>query len=188
MEILKTKITVATFAVLFAVLFSFGCGAQPETAPEKTTVTPPKEEIKRVEEKPSVTEVDVPKLANKSAEHFDEIFGDPVKISPVRNNPKLIPGEYREYKVEGHRKGLSVRFHRDKAKRFNLLLGKPEKTSTNALATIFKIDVKKLSRVQSDPLSETWKGKFGTVTFETAYAKRSKSSGEFIMLHAEVAN
>ncbi|MEZ5346155.1 MAG: hypothetical protein R2681_11450 [Pyrinomonadaceae bacterium] len=153
--------------------------AKPEPAAEKT---PDKSEPVR-----SVSEVDVPLLANKGVSEFDEIFGEAVKVTKITDRPDLMPGEYREYRVAGHPKGLSVRFYKDSAKRFNLLLGKPESSSEEALLDIFKIDVKKLKRTAGDPLSETWKGRLGKLNFETAYAKRGKSGGDFVMLHAEVS-
>ncbi len=141
---------------------------------------------KSVETAKSVKIVDVPKLADKSAKDFDEMFGEPVKITEIKDNPRLMPGEYREYKVEGHPKNLSVRFYKDQAKRFNLLLGTPEKSSSSSLAEIFKIDVGGMNKVKSESLSETWKGKSGEINYKTAYAKRSKAGGDFVMLHAEI--
>lgn len=138
------------------------------------------------ENKKTVKIVDVPKLGGKSAKDFDETFGEPVKVTEIKDNPRLMPGEFREYKVAGHPKNLSVRFYKDAAKRFNLLLGTPEKSSATALKEIFKIDVSKMSSVKSDSLSETWKGKSGEINYKTAYAKRSKSGGDFVMLHAEI--
>ncbi len=137
---------------------------------------------------PSPSAVDVPELVNKSASYFDDQFGKPVKITLIENVPALMPGEYREYQIEGHPKGLSVRFHRDKAKRFNLLLGKPGESAEKSLAKIFRIDVKEMNRVKTDPLSESWTGRSGVVSFKTAYAKRDKPGGKFVMLHAEIAN
>ena len=146
-----------------------------KTTPQKTPET-----------KKSPKVVDVPKLADKSANIFDEMFGEPLKITPVKENPRLMPGEFREYKVKGHPKNLSVRFYKDKAKRFNLLLGKDEKSSGKALKKIFKIDVGGMRRIKSDALSETWSGKSGGINYKTAYAKRNKSGGDFVMLHAEI--
>ena len=131
--------------------------------------------------------VNIAALADKSHKEFDHVFGDATKVSPVRVNKKHMPGEYREYGILSHPKGLSVRFHKDKAKRFNLLLGAPSTSSADALMETFVIDVSKLKKVKGDPLSDTWKGKFDGVNFKTVYAKRDKAGGNFIMLHAEVA-
>jgi hypothetical protein len=175
------------FCLLFIAL---GCG---NSENEKTKITngaakqtPEVQRTREVSESKLKKDVDVIRLANRSASFFDETFGTPEKITPVKGNPKFMPGEYRQYRVKGHPKGLSVRFYKDKAKRFNLLLGKGEKSSKKALQEIFKIDVKNLRRARSDSLSETWKGKSGKVNFTTAYAKRNKAGGDFVMLHAEV--
>lgn len=183
---------ISTIAATFVlILFSFGCQT-PESA--KTTETNTKAEVSPTAEKKISKEkfespdfVDVPKLANRSAAEFDEVFGKPLKITEVKNNPAMMPGEVREYKVEGHPKNLSVRFYKDRAKRFNLLLGKPERSSKRALKNIFKVDVEnKKPDKKSSPLSEKWKGKIDGVDFVTLYAKREKSGSDFIMLHAEV--
>lgn len=130
--------------------------------------------------------VNVAALANKSHTEFDQVFGNAAKVSPVRVNEKHMPGEYREYPVAGHPKGLSVRFHKDEAKRFNLLLGAPSRSASEALMSEFVIDVSKLKKAKGDPLSDTWAGTFDGVKFKTVYAKRGKPGGNFIMLHAEV--
>lgn len=157
-----------------------------ENSSNKNTIVQKSTPQNTPEIKKSVKIVDVPKLANKSAKDFDEIFGKPLKITHIKDNPRLMPGEFREYKVEGHPKNLSVRFYKDKAKRFNLLLGSAEKSSSEALKKIFKIDVAGMKRVKTDALSETWKGRSGNIDYKTAYAKRSKSNGDFVMLHAEI--
>lgn len=132
------------------------------------------------------SDVDVIRYANKSASFLDENFGEPVKVTEIKDNPRLMPGEFREYEITGHPKNLSVRFYKDRAKRFNLLLGESEKSSKEALLKIFKIDASKMRQAKSDSLSETWTGKLNGVDFKTAYAKRSRASGDFVMLHAEV--
>jgi hypothetical protein len=171
-------------------LIALGCGNSESVETEDTNIAT--KQAPAVQKTPAVSEtklkkdVDVIRLANKSASFFDEAFGEPEKITPVKGNPQFMPGEYRQYRVAGHPKGLSVRFYKDQAKRFNLLLGEGEKSSEEALKDIFKIDVGKLKRAKSDSLSETWNGKSGKVNFTTAYAKRGKAGGDFVMLHAEV--
>ena len=130
--------------------------------------------------------VDVIRYANKSTFILDEAFGMPLKITPIKDNPQLMPGEFREYAIAGHPKNLSVRFYKNKAKRFNLLLGKPEKSSKKALMDIFKINVGEMRQVKSNSLSETWAGEINGVNFKTAYAKRNNADGDFVMLHAEI--
>lgn len=132
------------------------------------------------------TDVDVIRFANKSVSVFDEEFGEPVKVTEIEDNPRLMPGEFREYRVAGHPKNLSVRFYKDKAKRFNLLLGKSEKSSKDALKNIFKIDVGGMRQINSNSLSETWAGQVNGINFKIAYAKRNRTGGDFVMLHAEV--
>ena len=175
---------------VLTVLLSFGCGSETQNSGDNSELKEDNRSAKvPAKEKPqtaTASDVDVIALANKSKKSFDKYFGDAVKTTKIKDNPKFMPGEYREYRVKGHPKGLSVRFYRNKAKRFNLLLGSPEKSASAALKTIFKIDVRKMKKIVGDPLSETWKGKSGSIVFKTAYAKRDKPGGSFIMLHTEV--
>ncbi len=179
------------FLALFCLTFIFGCSRISEkaeiAADNKETNAESVLTNKGFPEKSELnTNVDVIRLANQSTFILDNEFGQPLKITPIKDNPKLMPGEFREYAVKGHPKNLSVRFYKDKAKRFNLLLGTPEKSSKNALMEIFKIDVGKMRQIKTDTLSETWSGKFEEINLKTAYAKRSKAGGDFVMLHAEV--
>ncbi|MGI8669053.1 MAG: hypothetical protein ACR2J3_04295 [Aridibacter sp.] len=172
--------------VFSSLIVIFGCSRIEEkpkvaTKTEQTNIQPEKSQTHK-----SKTDVDVIQYANKPASVLDEAFGKPVKITEIKDNPRLMPGEFREYRVAGHPKNLSVRFYKEKAKRFNLLLGKPEKSSKDALKDIFKIDVSEMKRIKSDTLSETWAGKINGINFKTAYAKRSKAGGDFVMLHAEI--
>jgi hypothetical protein len=183
--------TIAWFIVL--ILLSLSC-QNPISDSDRTTnknkeISPTPKEKVLVEKQVTPKFVDVPNLANKSSAEFDRVFGKPLQITEIKDNPAMMPGEYRLYNVEGHPKGLSVRFFRDKAKRFNLLLGKNLKSSKDALSEVFKIDVSGISPDKtSEPLSEKWKGKFNGVNFETVYAKREKVNGDFTMVHAEVGN
>lgn len=173
------------------ILFSFGCQNSESVEKAETNINTsiaPTAQKKVTDEKVQFAKfVDVPNLANKSAAEFDKVFGEPVKITPIKDNRAMMPGEYREYKVAGHPKNLSVRFYKDQAKRFNLILGTPLKSSKQALSDIFKVDVKNAEPdTKSEPLSEKWKGTFSGVSFVTLYAKREKSGSDFTMLHAEV--
>jgi hypothetical protein len=185
----KISLLIISFGLI---LLSLSCG---NTDSEKTenknfsvSETPQKEvSTEKVETRETPKFVDVPNLANKSPAEFEKIFGKPVQITEIKDNPAMMPGEFRLYNVFGHPKGLSVRFFRGQAKRFNLLLGEPLKSSKDALLGVFKINVGEISPDKtSEPLSEKWKGKFNEIKFVTVYAKREKVTGEFTMVHAEV--
>ncbi len=182
--------TILFFIVL--ILSSLNCGNTEiaETSNSKNPVSEsPQKEVSavKVETREAPKVVEVPTLANKSSADFDKIFGKPIQITEIKDNPALMPGEYRLYTVSGHPKGLSVRFFKDKAKRFNLILGMPLKSSNEAILEVFKINVGKISPDKnSEPLSEKWKGKFNGINFATVYAKREKLNGDFTMVHAEI--
>lgn len=173
------------------ILFSLSCGAADSEINKTTDLDPPisPEPTATAADKPaSATFVDVPALADKPAAAFDETFGPPQKITEITDNPAMMPGEYRLYNVAGHPKGLSVRFYKDRAKRFNLLLGEPLASAREALGDVFNIDVKKMPPDTSEPLSEKWAGELSGIRFITAYAKKEKTSGDFTMVHAEIAD
>jgi hypothetical protein len=190
----KSIIKISTM-VFFTVLILLSLSCQnpisdtDRTTTENKEISPKPEETILVDKIEPPKFVDVPNLANKSSAEFDKIFGKPLQITEIKDNPAMMPGEYRLYKVSNHPKGLSVRFYKDKAKRFNLLLGKNLKSSTAALAEIFNINVGTISPDKtSEPLSEKWKGKFNNIIFTTVYAKREKVNGDFTMVHAEIGN
>jgi hypothetical protein len=182
------KISVALSISLVLILLSSAC-RKVEDSESKTDVLP-KATAETKSEKPiEPIFVDVPQFANKASAEFDVVFGKPVQITRIKDDPKLMPGEYRLYNIKSHPKGLSVRFYRDKAKRFNLILGTPLKSSKLALLDVFKIDIGSISPdLKSEPLSEKWRGTFNEINFATVYAKRETASGDFTMVHAEVGN
>ena len=180
----KIKIT---YLIIFSLsLFTFACQNSTENQTSKVnsaTISPTPNVVNTPSELQKTA--DVPKFANKSAAELDKIFGQPEKITPATLASEK-PGEYRLYKMAGHPKGLSVRFYKDKAVRFNLILGTPEKSSRDALLKYFGIDVTKMTVVKGDSLSETWKGTSNGVNFSTAYAKRDDAKSDFVMIHAEI--
>ncbi len=183
--------TISFFIVL--ILLSLSCQNPISDSGRKTNknneISPKPEETVLADKIGKPKFVDVPNLANKSSTEFDKIFGKPLQITEIKDNRAMMPGEYRLYKVEGHPKGLSVRFYKNQAKRFNLILGTPLKASKDALSEVFKINLDGISPDKtSETLSEKWKGKFNGVNFETVYAKREKVNGDFTMVHAEVGN
>lgn len=186
------KISTILFYVVL-ILSSLSCGNAESESVENTKIfVSPSPSVKEVsaektERQETPKFVDVPQMANRSPAEFDKIFGKPVQITEIKDNPAMMPGEFRLYSVSGHPKGLSVRFFKGQAKRFNLLLGEPQKSSKNALREVFKINVGEISPDKtSEPLSEKWKGKFNGINFVTVYAKKEKVTGDFTMVHAEV--
>lgn len=172
------------FVVLVASIFLFiACSNKPAapTGVEKTKVPEP---AKVAETEKRSEKVDLTKLAGRSAAEFDGYFGKATKISPA-TNPIEKPGEYRQYEVTGNPKGLSVRFFKDRAVRFNLFV-EPGDSARKMLKEHFGIDVgNSPADTKSEPLSEKFKGKFSGVEFLTIYAKRDKPGGRFVMVHAE---
>lgn len=185
-RVLKTSLAASISLVL--ILLSLGCGMA-EDSESKTDRTPKATVAVKTEKPVDTSFIDVPQFANKTSAEFDAVFGKAVQITPIKDDPKMMPGEYRLYNVKTHPKGLSVRFYKDKAKRFNLLLGKPLNSSKAALSEFFRIDVgTNAPDKKSEPLSEKWKGTFNGINLVTVYAKRETANGDFTMVHAEVGN
>ena len=179
-----TKKISLTF-VIFLSSLAFSCqSAQPVKVEQKPEASPNATVSATTKESPNL--IDIPKFANKSAAELDKLLGQPEKVTPATLAGEM-PGEYRLYKMAGHPKGLSIRFYKDKAVRFNLILGTPEKSSRDALLKYFNIDVSKMTSVKGESLSETWKGASNGTNFSTAYAKREDAKGNFVMIHAEIA-
>lgn len=174
------------FAAPFFVLpLLFGCQKAEDANNFNQASLKPTETI--VPKPESASRIDVPKLAGKTAEELDQVFGKPEKITPA-TVAKEMPGEYRLYKISGNSKGLSVRFYRGKAVRFNLILEKPFASAQDALRQTFNIDVKNAPPTveKNEPLSQKWQGGFGGVRFATVYAKKDTANGKFVMVHAEI--
>ena len=180
-----TKKISLTF-VIFLSSLAFSCqSAQPVKVEQKSEASPNATVSATTKELPNL--IDIPKFANKSAAELDKLLGQPEKVTPATLAGEM-PGEYRLYKMAGHPKGLSIRFYKDKAVRFNLILGTPEKSSRDALLKYFNIDVAKMTSVKGESLSETWKGASNGANFSTAYAKREDAKGNFVMIHAEIGH
>jgi hypothetical protein len=172
---------------LCALIFS-GCQKTEEVKISNQPVTPvPSNTPNLITE--NAVKADVPRLAGKTAAEIDKILGKPDKITPA-TIAREMPGEYRLYKIAGNPKGLSVRFYKGKAVRFNLILGNPFASAREALLETFNIDVKNSAPTvdKNEPLSEKWQGTFGGVRFATVYAKKDKQDGQFVMVHAETVD
>jgi len=176
-------------SVIFTALLFFGCQKANETnkISEQNSKPVPSNTPNIIIE--SAGKIDVPRLAGKGAEELDKTLGKPEKITPA-TVAREMPGEYRLYKTEGNPKGLSVRFYKDKAVRFNLILEKPFASAREALLETFNIDVKDAAPTieKNEPLSQKWQGEFSGVKFATVYAKKDKAGGQFMMVHAEIAD
>lgn len=177
------------FSALFLIgLLLLGCqkAVEPKTANAPNAKPPANENS--IPKPESESRIDVPRLAGKTAEELDKVLGAPEKITPAVV-AKEMPGEYRLYKISGNAKGLSVRFYRNRAVRFNLILEKPFASASDALRQAFNIDTKNIAPTvdKNEPLSQKWQGEFGGVKFATVYAKKDRANGQFVMVHAELA-
>jgi hypothetical protein len=182
------KKSVILGSITLAGLFSFGCQSAGESKNSNLQNLVPAPSMTATPKPESKVKIDVPQMAGKPAEELDKILGKPEKITPATVQ-KEMPGEYRLYKIESNPKGLSVRFYRGKAVRFNLILGKPFAAAKDALLETFNIDVRNVppANDKAEPLSQKWQGEFGGVRFATVYAKKDKPDGQFVMVHAEIA-
>ncbi len=173
------------FAVICLFLLALSCQKVQETATENNqNVVVQPTQAKTVAPKNETSQMaDVAKLANKSPNEFDKIFGKAAETKPIENG-----GEYRLFKMADYPKGLAIRFFGGKAKSFNLILEESVTTSKEAIKQNFGIDVGNAAPIKDaqEPLSEIFKGTFGNVKFVKVSAKRKESGNGFIFVLAEV--
>ncbi len=173
--------------ILILVSFSvFGCQKSEDIQPTNANlpnVSPTVKETVSALPTNQIIKIDVPKLANKSANEFDKVFGKPSETKSIENG-----GEYRLYMLSMYPKGLAVRFFGGKAKSFNLILDKPVANSKEAIRQNLGVDVGNSPLVKDvkEPLSEAFKGNFGGVKFSKVSAKRQESGKGFIFVLAEI--
>lgn len=131
--------------------------------------------------------VNIYQFAYNSPEDIEEVFGKPLEIKKITDVKAQMPGEYRLYRLNNNDKGLSVRFYRGKAVRFNVFLPQKEASSAKALRETFGVDVGGAPRVPSEQFVEKWQGNFAGLNFTTIYAMKEKPSDKgFAMVHAEI--
>ena len=173
------------FAVICLCLLTLSCQKVQETATEsnQNVVVQPTQAKTDAPKNQTSQMADVAKLANKSPDEFDKIFGKAAETKPIANG-----GEYRLYKTANYPKGLAIRFFSGKAKSFNLILEEPVTTSKAAIKQNFGIDVGSVAPMKDaqEPLSEIFKGTFGNVKFVKVSAKRKENANGFIFVLAEV--
>ena len=173
------------FAVICLFLLALSCQKAQEFSTEnnQNVVVQPTQSKTDAPKNQTSQMADVAKLANKSPDEFDKIFGKAAETKPIANG-----GEYRLYKTANYPKGLAVRFFGGKAKSFNLILEEPVTTSKAAIKQNFGIDVGNVAPIKDaqEPLSEIFKGTFGNVKFVKVSAKRKENANGFIFVLAEV--
>jgi hypothetical protein len=126
--------------------------------------------------------VDIPRLMGKSPAELDKVLGKPAAVTRITDDPDLMPGEYRDYKVENStgnvtQEGLMVRFYKGQAVHFTFDLPVPTDTPEEALA-VAGIDVKGAAPKIKAPLAERWAGNFNGVEFKDVAALKMESGGK----------
>lgn len=99
----------------------------------------------------------LPALAGRPPAAVDSVLGPPSQVTPIKSNPAQMPGEFREYQLPGTPDPLTVRFHRDRAVFFTVLLPQPEATAEAALGRV-GIDVDGPPDTRA-PVAEWWRSR-----------------------------
>jgi len=184
---MRMRILVSIFA-LQVLLACAGCQGSTENNPANLDFSPTPWSSAKTNAAPEksvrTNTIDVPKLAGKPVAELDRIFGPPAEAKRLDDG-----GEYRLYKTSDQPKGLSVRFYNGRARSFNLILEKSFSTSKEALKKSFGIDVGNLppAKDPKEPLSEVYRGTFGSVKFTKVSAKKQSSGSGFMFVLAEAA-
>jgi hypothetical protein len=136
--------------------------------------------------------VDIPQLVSKSSAELDKVLGRPIRITKITNDPEMMPGEYRDYKIDNSigaltEDGLWVRFHRGKADHFTVDLPHLTDTPEEALLMV-GIDVKGAAAKIKAPLADRWTGNFNGIDFKDVAALKMDAGGKkYSSVQAEVA-
>jgi hypothetical protein len=125
--------------------------------------------------------VDIPRLIGKSPAELEKVLGKSVGLTKITDDPELMPGEYRDYKIANSPgqltpEGLMVRFHKGKAVHFTLDLPGPTDTPEEALL-LAGIDVKGTEAGIKAPRADRWSGYFNGLYFKDIAALRMFSGG-----------
>jgi hypothetical protein len=158
-----------------------GCSSRPDSSATANVAQVPVSSPTPAAVVKSDGRVDLAKLANRPPADFDREFGAPLE-SKVTGSV-----EYRLYKVAGNPRGLAVRFRQGRARQFNLFTARPFESARQAISEAFGIDVgtAKSQRDPREPLTETFAGTFGGVSFSKLAAKKEDAGG-FVLVFAEI--
>lgn len=129
---------------------------------------------------PSATVVlNIPQLIGKPPGEFEKVVGAPVRVETITNDPDMMPGEYRDYKIADSlgsmtEDGLWVRFYKGVAHHITLDLPILVDTPEEALS-MAGIDVRgKAARVKA-PIADRWTGNFNGIYFKDVAAFKLNS-------------
>jgi hypothetical protein len=190
LELRNSNLVFLRCFLIISVLFFAGCQTvkidSANTTKPAAVVSPVPAATKSELATTNVPTVDVPRLAGKTPEEFERIFGQAIEVKPLK---EARADEFRVYRTPMHPKNLAVRFLRRRAINFALILSRKFPTAQAALREVFNIDVKDAPpRFETDQnLSEVWQGTFQGVRFQKIYAKRERPGDGFIFVFAETA-
>jgi hypothetical protein len=170
-----------SFSTLMAVfliwlVFVLGCAHQ------RNSSNPPQSSTPSQKSQPAAKPVvDIPHLINKSPADCDKMLGKPAVVTKLTNDPEMMPGEYRDYRIENvppvvTQYGLMVRFYKGQAVHFTLDLPRLVDTPEEALL-MAGIDVKGTTAKTKAPLADRWSGTFNGIAFKDVAALKMDSAG-----------
>lgn len=136
--------------------------------------------------------VDIPHLIGKTPAEFEKVLGKAIRVTKITNDPDMMPGEYRDYKIEKSigtltQDGLWVRFYKGLADHLTFDLPHFADTPEEALL-MAGIDVKGATPQIKAPIAERWKGNFNGISFKDAAAlKLDSDHKKYTTVQAELA-
>lgn len=136
--------------------------------------------------------VDIPQLITKSPAELDNVLGKPAAITKLTDDPDMMPGEYRDYRVESAtpgvtQYGLMIRVYKGRAVHFTLDLPRPTDTPQDALL-MAGIDVSGTAPKTKAPLAHRWSGRFNGMDFKDVAALKMDSAGtKYTTVQADTA-
>jgi len=136
--------------------------------------------------------LDIPGLIGKSPRELEKVVGSPVRVTPITNDPDMMPGEYRDYKIANTLgtmtvDGLWVRFYKGVAHHITFDLPKVTDTPQEALL-MAGIDVGAATARIKAPAADRWTGNFNGINFkDVAALKLDSDMRKYSTVQAELA-
>jgi hypothetical protein len=171
-------------SLLMLIVLTSGCGGLNTS---QTGSNP-----KTVSEAAAKAVLDVPQLIGKSPADFEKVLGPAVRVTKITNDPDMMPGEYRDYKIANTlgsmtEDGLWVRFYRGVAHHITLDLPKLVDTPEEALL-MAGIDVRGTAARIKAPIADRWTGNFNGINFkDVAALKLDSAMKKYSTVQAELA-
>lgn len=137
--------------------------------------------------------LDLTKLAGQPIATVERRLGKPITIDEITDDPREMPGDYREYRVRGFKSvseteaGFTVQYYNGNAVSFIIELETPTETAEEALMQV-GIDVRGKAADRSAMLASIWSNlTVGGANFKDIGAQTGLNGGRFVRVIANLS-